>query len=106
MIAAVSYSGRDEIVRTTKKIVQNVIDGKISIDKLDELTFSEFLDCPGVPDPDIIVRTSEKRISNFLLWQLAYSEIMFIDKFWPDFSEDDLKYIMEDFSKRKRRYGK
>ena len=106
VIGAVSYSGRNEIVRSAKKIAQDVIDGRLKIDDIDETAFSGYLDCPDIPYPDIVVRTSEQRISNFLLWQTAYSEVMFLDKFWPDVSEDDINDILENFSKRKRRYGR
>ncbi len=106
MIGAVSYSGRDEIVRATKKIAHDVLNNKVNIDDINESIFSEYFDCPDIPYPDLLVRTSEQRISNFLLWQLAYSEIMFIDKFWPDFSENDIKDIVKNFYARKRRYGK
>ncbi|MBE6446884.1 MAG: di-trans,poly-cis-decaprenylcistransferase [Alphaproteobacteria bacterium] len=106
VVGAVSYSGRDEIVRSAQKAAKDVLDGKLNIEDLNETTFLGYLDCPDIPYPDILVRTSEQRISNFLLWQTAYSEIMFLDKFWPDISEDDIKYVMENFSKRKRRYGK
>ena len=105
-ICAVSYSGREEIVRAAKKIAQDVLDRKISIDEIDEKRFENYLDLPGVPYPDIVVRTSERRISNFLLWEMAYSELIFLDKFWPDLTEEDIQFIIDDFSKRKRRYGK
>ncbi len=105
-ICAVSYSGREEIVRATKKIAKDVLDRKIAIDDIDEQKFESYLDLPGVPYPDVIVRTSERRISNFLLWEIAYSELIFLDKFWPDLDEKDIEFIIDDFSKRKRRYGK
>ncbi len=106
VICAVSYSGREEIVRATKKIAQDVLDKKVNIDEIDEHKFESYLDLPGVPYPDVVVRTSEKRISNFLLWEIAYSELIFLDKFWPDLTEKDIRSIIDDFSKRKRRYGK
>ena len=105
-ICAISYSGREEIVRASKKIAQDVLDQKIRVDDIDESKFSSYLDLPGVPYPDVVVRTSEQRISNFLLWEIAYSEFIFLDKFWPDITEKDIRFIIEDFSKRKRRYGK
>ena len=105
-ICAISYSGREEIVRATKRIVQDVLDHKISINDINEYKFESYLDLPGVPYPDVVVRTSEQRISNFLLWEIAYSELIFLDKFWPDLTEKDIQFIIEDFSKRKRRYGK
>jgi undecaprenyl diphosphate synthase len=106
VIAAISYGGRDEIVRTTKRIVQNVTEKKMTIDDLDEETFASYLDTKDLPYPDALVRTSEKRISNFLIWQAAYSEIFFIDKLWPDFNENDLANIVTEFSQRERRYGR
>jgi undecaprenyl diphosphate synthase len=103
---AISYGGRDEIVRATRKIIRDVMEGKISADKLDEGIFASYLDTADLPYPDVFVRTSEKRISNFLIWQAAYAEIFFIDKLWPDFNEDDLSRIVSEFSQRERRYGK
>ncbi|MDR2723715.1 MAG: di-trans,poly-cis-decaprenylcistransferase [Holosporaceae bacterium] len=103
---AISYGGRDEIIRAAKKVIWDVMENKISIDKLDEEVFASYLDTAGLPYPDIFVRTSEKRLSNFLIWQAAYSEIFFVDKLWPDFNEDDLKNIISEFSRRERRYGK
>ncbi len=105
-ICAISYSGREEIVRASQKIAQDVLNQKIQIKDIDESKFESYLDLPGVPYPDVVVRTSEQRISNFLLWEIAYSELIFLDKFWPDLTEKDIKFIIEDFSKRKRRYGK
>ncbi|MDR2268009.1 MAG: di-trans,poly-cis-decaprenylcistransferase [Holosporaceae bacterium] len=106
VIAAISYSGREEILRATRKIAADVMAGKLSPYNLNEDDFSNYLDTKGIPYPCAIVRTSEKRLSNFLPWQSAYSEIFFLDKLWPDFSEDDLKDVINDFSKRKRRYGR
>ncbi|GHU12662.1 isoprenyl transferase [Alphaproteobacteria bacterium] len=106
VMLAISYSGRDEILRAAKKIAKDAELKKIDVDALTEDDFSNYLDTKGVPYPDAIVRTSEKRISNFLVWQCAYSEIFFVDKLWPDFTEDDLKDVIDEFSKRKRRYGK
>ncbi len=105
-IPAISYSGKDEILRASKKIACDVASGKIDIEKIDENLFSDYLDTAGIPYPDILIRTSEERISNFLLWQCAYSEIFFVDKYWPEFSEEDLEKILEEFSKRNRRYGR
>lgn len=106
IIGAVSYSGHDEIVRATKKIISDVKNGKLDENCIDESVFSSYLDCPDVPFPDLLVRTSEQRISNYLLWQLAYSEIIWVDKFWPDFGDEDTNRVIQDFSKRQRRYGK
>lgn len=106
VIPAISYSSRDEILRATKKIALDALCKKIDPQNITESDISSYLDTAGIPDPDVIVRTSEKRISNFLLWQIAYTEVFFIDKYWPDFSEDDLVKVVEEFSKRNRRYGR
>lgn len=106
VIAAISYSGRDEIVRAVKKISRDVAAGKITCDDIDEKSFENYLDTQNIPPPDILVRTGEQRISNFLLWQLAYSEIFFVNKLWPDFNREDLQNILEGYSHRKRKYGK
>lgn len=103
---AISYSSRDEITRAAKKISNSVLEGKLSIDDITEDVFASYLDTKDVPDPDLIVRTKEQRLSNFLLWQTAYSEIVFLDKLWPEFEEEDLKFVLEEFSKRSRRYGR
>jgi undecaprenyl diphosphate synthase len=106
VIVAISYGGRDEIVRAVKKIAEDVADGKIALDEVNEEMFASYLDTAGVPYPDAFIRTSERRMSNFLIWQAAYSEIFFVDKLWPDFDESDLRDIVYEFSKRERRYGK
>ena len=102
---AINYGARDEILRAVKRLVADVIDKKVDLDSLTEDSFSNYLDTAGIPYPDIIVRTGEKRISNFLLWQAAYSEIFFVEKYWPDLTEEDMKKIIKEFSLRKRRYG-
>ena len=103
---AISYGGRDEIVRAAGKIIRDVMEGKINTDELDEKIFSSYFDTDDLPYPDVFVRTSEKRLSNFLIWQAAYAEIFFVDKLWPDFDEGDLSRIVSEFSQRERRYGK
>lgn len=104
---ALSYSGRDEIVRVIKKMALDVLDTKLEIDKIDEsLVEQQYLDTHGIPDPDLLIRTSgESRVSNFLLWQIAYTEFVFVDKLWPDFSVDDFNNAIAIFQKRERRYG-
>ena len=98
---ALSYSGRQEIIDATNKILAS---GKQSID---EDLFKDYLYSPNTPDPDLIIRTGgENRLSNFLLWQSAYSEIYISEKNWPEFGEDDLTYALNDFSSRTRKYGK
>lgn len=106
LILAIGYSGRDEIVRATKKIVSDALNQKINLDEINEGVFAGYLDTAGIPYPDIIVRTSEIRLSNFLIWQMAYSELFFLKKYWPDFNKEDLKGIIKEFSQRKRRYGR
>ncbi|PIR39109.1 MAG: di-trans,poly-cis-decaprenylcistransferase [Alphaproteobacteria bacterium CG11_big_fil_rev_8_21_14_0_20_39_49] len=103
---ALSYGGRQEIVSAAKKIVSNVIEGGLDKDKVDEKVFESFLYTSGIPDPDLLIRTSgEKRLSNFLLWQLAYTELFFIDVLWPDLKKQHIVDVINDFTKRERRYG-
>lgn len=105
LCVALSYGGRQEIVHAAGILAEKIKRGEL--DKVNIENFSEALYTHGIPDPDLVVRTGgEKRISNFLLWQTAYSEFYFSDTMWPDFSEDELKHIIEDYSKRERRYGK
>lgn len=102
LTAAISYGGRDEIVRAVKKALQS----GIAPQNLSESSFSELLDTSGIPDPDLIIRTSgEKRISNFLLWQSAYSELYFTDTLWPEFGRDELLGALRDYQVRDRRFG-
>ncbi len=97
-----NYGGRVEIVDAIRKMVQ----AGIKSDDINEDTISENLYHPEVGDPDVIVRTSgEKRLSGFQLWESAYSELIFLDKYWPDFAENDVEYIIKEFSQRKRRFG-
>lgn len=103
---ALNYGARSEIVRATKNIAQKVKDGEISVDDIDEQLFSDNLYTKGQPDPDFILRPSgEKRISNFLLWQIAYSEFIYMDVLWPDFTRKDLDKAIIEFNKRNRRFG-
>lgn len=102
-----SYSGRWEITQAAKKIAEKVKNGELDIEQINENSFSNFLNTSGMPDPELLIRTSgEERISNFLLWQLAYSEFYFTDKFWPDFSKEDLYQSIVDYQNRERRFGK
>jgi len=99
---AVNYGGRDDIVRATKKIIT---DG-INPDEINETLFSKYLDTAGLPDPDLLVRTGgDLRLSNFMLWQFAYTEFYYCEKYWPDFRFDDLKEAINSFGKRERRFG-
>ena len=103
---ALNYGSRDEIVHSIKKIATKVKNGEIEIDDINENLVSQNLYTGEIPDPDLIIRTSgEMRLSNFLLWQVAYSEFLFIDKNWPDFSEEDLDNAIEIYNKRTRKFG-
>ncbi|MBR5520825.1 MAG: isoprenyl transferase [Oscillospiraceae bacterium] len=103
---ALNYGARNEIVKATKDIAQLVKDGKMNVEDITEETFSDYLYTKGQPDPDFILRPSgEKRISNFLLWQIAYSEFVYMDVLWPDFTRKDLDEAIIEFNKRNRRFG-
>ena len=103
---AFNYGGRAEILRATKHIAEEVHEGKLDLEKIDEKCIENHLYTKGQPDPDILIRTSgEIRISNFLLWQLAYTEFIFIDKYWPDFNENDIEESIRIFQKRHRKFG-
>lgn len=104
---ALSYSGREEILRAINKWKQAVDQGRVESSVLTEESFRSYLDTGDQPDPDLIIRTSgEQRISNFLIWQCAYSEFYFTDCLWPDFNEDELDRAIEAFHNRDRRYGR
>ena len=103
---ALNYGGRDEIVNAVKAITADVKEGKIDIDSIDENLISNYLYTKNMPDPDLMIRTSgELRTSNFLPWQLVYSEFLFVDKLWPDFSEEDIDKAVEIYQKRNRKFG-
>ena len=103
---ALNYGSRDEIVHACKEIAQKVSEGSMSVDDIDENSFADHLYTKGQPDPDFILRPSgEKRISNFLLWQCAYSEFIYMDVLWPDFTRKDLDSAIEEFNSRNRRFG-
>lgn len=103
---ALNYGGRDELVKATKKIAEQVKIGKLQIEDINEETIANNLYTKGDPDPDLIIRTSgEKRLSGFLTWQSVYSEILVIDKKWPDFSEEDLDNSIIEYQKRTRNFG-
>jgi len=106
LILALSYSSRWEIVDATKRIAADVKAGKLDPDKIDDGTFSGYLCTAFCPDPELLIRTSgEHRISNFMLWQIAYAELYFTEKLWPDFRREDFYEAIADFQKRDRRYG-
>lgn len=103
---ALNYGGRDEILRAVKTVVNDVEAGKIVVDDLNESLFSDYLYTHGMPDPDLLIRTSgELRLSNFMLWQLAYSEFTFEKVLWPDFDELSLQKAIYEYQKRNRRFG-
>jgi undecaprenyl diphosphate synthase len=106
VIMALNYGSRTEIVEAVKKIVSEVTRDNLDLSSLDGKGFSEFLYTRGLPDPDLLIRTSgEMRLSNFLLWQLSYAELYFIQKYWPDFTGEDLRAAIEVYGKRQRRFG-
>lgn len=107
LIVALSYSARWEIIRAARTIASEVKNGVLDIISIDDVLFGKYLCTADVPDPDLIIRTSgEKRISNFLLWQSAYTEFYFTDILWPDFGKNDFYSALIDFQKRERRFGK
>lgn len=103
---ALNYGSRDEIKRSIKKIAKEVKEGKLNIDDIDENVISSHLDTYGIPDPDLMIRTSgEQRLSNYLLWQLAYAEFYFTDVLWPDFDKKELEKAVKFYQTRDRRFG-
>ena len=103
---ALNYGSRDEIVRGVRRLAQDAVDGKLKPEEIDEHVFENYLDTAGIPDPDLLIRTSgEQRLSNYLLWQLAYTEFYFTDVAWPDFHKPELLKAIEKYNERDRRYG-
>ena len=103
---AINYGSRDEIVRSVRKVMEDVKAGKIAVDQMDEAMFDSYLDTAGIPSPDLLIRTSgEERLSNFLMWQLAYTEFYFTDVPWPAFTKADLEKAIEKYNSRDRRFG-
>ena len=103
---ALNYGGRDEIIKAVKKISTDVKNGILNEDSITEDLFENYLYTAGMPDPDLLIRTSgELRTSNFLPWQLVYSEFVFLDKNWPDFTTDDLDYCIDVYNQRNRKFG-
>ena len=103
---AIAYGGRAEIVDACKKIGKKIVNGNLSPEDIDESTLKNNLYTNGFPDPDLIIRTSEKRLSGFLLWQSAYSELVFIPKLFPGLTKEDFLQAIDDYDKRERRFGK
>jgi undecaprenyl diphosphate synthase len=103
---AINYGSRDEMMRAMRRMMQDYKEDKLDLAKMDEQCFSSYLDTKDIPDPDLLIRTSgEQRLSNYLLWQLAYSEFYFTDVPWPDFHKEELELAIEAYNKRDRRYG-
>lgn len=104
---ALNYGSRDEMTRAAKRMAQDCVAGKLDPEMIDESVFESYLDTHGIPDPDLMIRTSgEQRLSNYLLWQLAYSEFYFTDLPWPDFTKDELVKAVEEYNHRHRRFGR
>ena len=103
---ALNYGSRDEIIRGIRKLAQDAADVKVKPEEIDEHVFDNYLDTAGIPDPDLMIRTSgELRLSNFLLWQMAYTEFYFTDIYWPDFDREELIKAFEKYNKTERRFG-
>ena len=103
---AINYGSRDEMIRAMKKMCGDVVNGVHRVDEIDEQLFAGYLDTADIPDPDLLIRTSgEQRLSNYLLWQLAYSEFYFTEVPWPDFDKAELQKAIEAYNKRDRRFG-
>lgn len=106
LTVAFNYGGREELTRAARHLAEQVADGSLSPDEITETKLMSALDTAEIPDPDLLIRTSgERRISNFLLWQCAYSELVFLDVLWPDFGEAELRAAVEEYSRRERRFG-
>lgn len=107
LVLALSYSARWDLVQATREMAADAVSGKIDPGSITAETISEYLSTRSMPDPELLIRTSgEKRISNFLLWEIAYSELYFTEKLWPDFESEDLYHAIFDFQNRERRFGK
>ncbi|MGE5441835.1 MAG: isoprenyl transferase [Bacteroidota bacterium] len=103
---ALSYGGRAEICQAARRLAEEAVAGRIDPAQIDEAMFTNFLYTHDIPDPDLVIRTSgEQRISNFLLWQVAYAELLFVDTLWPDFSQQSFEHAIREFCRRERRYG-
>ena len=106
LTVALNYGGRDEVTRAAKRLAYEIEQGRLSYADVDAETLSRFLDSQVLPDPDLVIRTSgEARISNFLLWQSAYSEYEFVDTLWPDFTAAEFAEVLANYNRRERRFG-
>jgi len=107
LVLALSYSGRWEIVKAVKTLAKEVLEGKVKLDEINENVFTNYLQTSGIPDPELLIRTSgEMRLSNFLLWQIAYTELFITPTLWPDFRKDHLYEAIWSYQQRERRFGK
>ena len=103
---AINYGSRDEMIRAVKRLAQDCVDGKIRVEEISDPVYESYLDTHGIPDPDLLIRKSgEQRLSNYLLWQMAYTEFYFTDVLWPDFTKEELVKAVEQYNRRDRRYG-
>ena len=106
LILALSYGGRAELVQAARQLAARALAGEIAPAEVDEAQFADCLETRGIPDPDLLIRTSgEMRVSNFLLWQIAYTELYFCDTYWPDFDEEQLQLALAEYARRQRRFG-
>ncbi len=106
LTVALSYGARQEITAAARRLAEEVVSGRMTLDNLDENALEERLSTNGLPDPDLVIRTSgEKRISNFLLWQAAYAELVFVETLWPDFTREHLESAIGEYQRRERRFG-
>ncbi len=106
LVIAMNYGGRGEILQAARRLAEDVADGRVQVGDVCEQRFAEYLENPDIPDPDLIIRTSgEQRLSNFLLWQAAYAEFIFMNLLWPDFNKASLEEAIREFHRRERRYG-
>lgn len=104
---AFNYGGRADILNATKKIAQHVKNGDLQLDQITEKLFSSYTLTADLPDPELLIRTSdEKRLSNFMMWQCVYTEFVFLDTYWPDFTKDDLVYALQQYQRRERKFGR
>lgn len=107
LVLALSYSGRDELLRATRQLAARAAAGELAPEQIDEATLAAALDTAGLPDPDLLIRTSgELRVSNFLLWQIAYTELVVTDVLWPDFKRTDFLNALVEYTRRERRFGR
>jgi undecaprenyl diphosphate synthase len=106
LVIALNYGSHGEIMRAVKELARDVSEGTLRLEEIDEGLFRRYLETADIPDPDLLIRTSgEQRLSNFLLWQSAYTELMFMDTLWPDFTKESLREALDEYHRRERRYG-